>query len=113
MNKVNSHNHIFVITSEPHINDILYFANSLCQSIQFALEIEVNNKLPFLDILIEHNKVNGHLDFVTSVYRKPVFSGQYLNFNSINPLSLKLIVVRTLFHLAKYRIATIPEYISH
>ena len=112
-NKINSHlknkicfwkryvDDVFIINSEPHINVILHYSNSLCQSIQVTLEIEENSKLSFLAILIEHSKVNGHLDFVTSVYRKPTFSGQYLNFNSINPLSHKLTVTRILFHRAK------------
>ena len=40
--------------------------------------------------------------FITSVYRKPTFSAQYLNFNSINHINHKLTVIRTLFHRAKY-----------
>ena len=55
----------------------------------------------FLDILIEHKKVNGYLKFVTSVCRKPTFSGQCLNFNLINPLSHKLAIVCMLLHHAK------------
>ena len=63
---------IFIITSQPDINIILDYANSLCPSILFTLEIEEKHELPFLDI--EHSNVNGQLDFITSVYRKPTFS---------------------------------------
>ena len=66
--KINSHlegkicfwkryvDNMFIITSESQINDILEYTNSLCQSIQFILEIEENNRLPFLDILTEYKK---------------------------------------------------------
>ena len=65
-------------------------------------EIEENHKLPFLDILIEHSNVNGQLDFITSVYRKPTFSSQYFNLISSNPITHKLTIIRTLFYGAKY-----------
>ena len=86
-NKINSHleikiyfwkryvDDIFIITFELHVNDILKYANSLCQSIQLSLEIEENNRLPFLDILIEHKNVTGYLEFITFVSGKPTFSG--------------------------------------
>ena len=93
---------IFIITSQPDINIILDYANSLCPSYQFTFEIAENHKLPFIDILIEHSNVNEQLNFITSVYRKPTFSGQYLNFNSINPITHKLTVIGTLFHREKY-----------
>ena len=35
------------------------------------------------------------------MYRKVTFSEQYLNFNSISPITHKLTVVRTLCHRAK------------
>jgi hypothetical protein len=62
--------------------------------IQFTLEVENNNKLPLLDVLIE--KVDGRL--VTSVYRKPTDSGQYLQFSSNHCMSIKSGIVNTLLH---------------
>ena len=47
-------------------------------SILFTMEKESNNALPFLNVL----KSWTEQGFKTSVYRKPTFPGQYLNFNS-------------------------------
>ena len=57
-------------------------------------EIEENGSLSFLDITItrENNK------FVTSVYRKPTFSGIFTNFESFIPEMHKLGLIETLFH---------------
>ena len=51
------------------------------KNIKFMSEIEENGSLSFLDITItrENNK------FVTSVYRKPTFSGVFTNFESFIP----------------------------
>jgi hypothetical protein len=65
--------------------------------IQFTLEIEKNNKLPFLDVFVE--KVDGRL--VTSVYRKPTDSGQYLHYSSNHCKSIKSGIVNTLLHRAE------------
>lgn len=54
---------------------------SIRPSIQFTMGKENNNQLAFLDVLITCI-VNG---FKTSVYHKPTFTKQYLNFNSHYP----------------------------
>ena len=43
------------------------------------MEVEQNNKIPFLDVLIfrDNNKFNS------TVYRKPTFSGMGLSFSAI------------------------------
>jgi hypothetical protein len=69
---------VFCIWEEP-MNKLLEFKKLLnyqYDSIKFTVEYETENKLPFLDVLLEKN-----LDFwVTSVYRKPMGSGLYLNY---------------------------------
>ena len=57
-------------------------------------EIEENGSLSFLDITItrENNK------FVTSVYRKPTFSGIFTNFESFVPEMHKRGLIETLLH---------------
>ena len=52
--------------------------NKQHKNIAFTSEMEQNGSLSFLDIIIsrENNK------FVTSVYRKPTFSGVFTNFES-------------------------------
>ena len=57
-------------------------------------KIEENGSLSFLDITItcENNK------FVTSVYRKPTFSGVFTNFESFIPEMHKCELIETLLH---------------
>ena len=61
------------------------------------LEKEHDNKLPFLDVLVTRTEQG----FRSSVYRKPTFIGQYLNFNSHHPFTVKKGIVRCLQHRAK------------
>ena len=44
----------------------------------FSFEQEKNEKLSFLDIEVSREKRK----FLTTVYRKPTFSGVYINFES-------------------------------
>uniref|UniRef100_A0A5S6QFI1 Reverse transcriptase domain-containing protein n=1 Tax=Trichuris muris TaxID=70415 RepID=A0A5S6QFI1_TRIMR len=62
-----------------HLNDVLP------DSIVFAMEIETEGKLPFLDVLVMRK--DTHL--TTRVYRKPTNSDGYLNFYSNHPLEVK------------------------
>ena len=68
-------------------------------SIQFTLEEENNETLPFMDIRVERLG-NGHLQ--TSVYRKPTHTGRYLNFESNHPPSVKRSVVKSLISRTEY-----------
>ena len=61
------------------------------------MEKEQDNKLPFLDVLITRTKQG----FRSSVYCKPTFTGQYLNFNSQHPYTVKKGIVRCLQHRRK------------
>ena len=82
-------------------DDFLQRLNNLVPSIKFKVEWEVDNKLPFLDILL-HN-VDGSLKF--SVYRKPTHSGSYLHFFSYHSLRVKKSVVSSMF-LRAYRVCS-------
>ena len=66
--------------------------NKLHDALQFTKEVETNNKLPFLDVLVEH--ANGEM--ITSVYRKDTFTGQYMRWNSFAPKQRKLNLIYTL-----------------
>ena len=82
----------------PHQEDVqilLDHVNSIRPSIQFTIEKEQDNKLPFLDVLVTCTEQG----FRSSVYRKPTFTRQYLNFNSHHPY--KKGIVRCLQHRAK------------
>ena len=66
------------------------------KNIKFTSETENENSISFLDIKItrENNK------FMTSVYRKPTFSGVFTNFGSFIPKSYKYNLLFTLLHRA-------------
>ena len=84
----------------PHQEDVqilLDHVNSIQPSIQFMMEKEQDNKIPFLDVLITHTEQGFRL----SVYRKPTFTGQYLNFNSHHLYTVKKGIVCCLQHRAK------------
>ena len=55
------------------------------RNLQFTLQVEIENKLPFLDVLIIRN--TDKLDFI--IYRKPTQNNRYLHFNSNHPHKLK------------------------
>ena len=61
------------------------------------MEKEQGNKLPFLDVLVTRTEQG----FRSSVYRKPTFTGQNLNFNSHHPYTVKKGIVRCLQPRAK------------
>ena len=66
--------------------------NALHDSISFTVEPEVNNTLPFLDVFIKRHQSK----FITSVFRKKTFTGQYINFKSHCSLRRKTNLIRTL-----------------
>lgn len=71
--------------------------NSLHPSLRFTAEEEQDSaSLPFLDVLV----TKGTVAPITSVYRKPTFTGQYLHWLSFVPLKRKLNLISTLVHRA-------------
>lgn len=77
-------------------DDFLNHINNLRPTIKFTVEVEINNQLPFLDVLVKKEE-NG---FRTSVYRKPTNTGQYLNFHSNSPNNVKMGIAQGLFFRA-------------
>ena len=80
--------------SKDHVEKFRNYLNKQHKNIKFTSEIEKNGSLSFLDIKIsrENNK------FVTSVYRKPTFSGVFTNFESFIPDIYKHALTETLLH---------------
>ena len=71
--------------------------NLLHPALNFTVEKEQNNSLSFLDVLVEKEGTG----FLTSVYRKPTFTGQYIHWNSFSPKSRKISLIKTLVHRAQ------------
>jgi len=71
----------------------LFVSNSV---LNFTFEMEVSNKLSFLDVLINRQIRN----FETTVHVKSTHSGDCINFRSICPNRYKIGVVKTLLHRA-------------
>ena len=70
--------------------------NSLHPSLRFTFKKESNLALPFLDVLVEKSPSK----FITSIYRKPTFTGLYLCWNSFSPRKRKTNLILTLTHRA-------------
>ena len=85
-----------IFPSNEDFNHFLLLLNKLHPSLTFTSEVEVDNKLPFLDVLVEKTGTC----FLTSVYRKPTFSGLYTRWESFCPESRKLSLIGTLTHRA-------------
>ncbi|XP_064615256.1 uncharacterized protein LOC135479362 [Liolophura sinensis] len=71
---------------------LLDHLNTQNNRIQFNMEQECDKTIPFLDVLI--SKRNDKL--LTSVYRKPTHSGQYVNYPSNQPNRIKRGIISTL-----------------
>ena len=80
--------------TKDHVEKFKNYINKQHKNIKFTSGIEESCSLSFLDITItrENNK------FVTSVYRKPTFSGIFTNFESFIPEMHKRGLIETLLH---------------
>ncbi len=72
--------------------NFLQSLNNLHQSLKFTHEEEKEGCLPFLDVLVEH----GAKSFLTSVYRKPTFTGDYVPWESFCPPRRKINLIECL-----------------
>lgn len=83
---------IFVIWphGEEQLNKLLEHLNNIHENINFTMEKEINNEIPFLDILIT-KKQNG--DIAHTVYRKKTHTNRYVNAKSNHhPAHLKSVI---------------------
>ena len=70
--------------------------NLVHPALKFTVEKEQNNSLNFLDVLVEKDGTG----FLTSLYRKPTFTGQYISWTSFGPKTRKISLIKTLVHRA-------------
>ena len=67
--------------------------NDLHPALRFTCEHEVDGQLPFMDVFVEKSSDDN---VVTSVYRKPTFTGLYITWDSYCATKYKLNLVRNL-----------------
>ena len=79
---------------ETDVERFLNFLNRQHPNIKFTIEKEKNNQLPFLDILNDSSSNK----LVTSVYRKPTYSGLLTNYNSFTSPNYEKGLIKTLIH---------------
>ena len=89
----------FVIQDAKHSQQLLQHTNTQDPHIQFTIE-EPNQEgaLPFLDTLVSPGPNNT---LVTTVYRKPTHTGQYLQWDNNHSITTKKSVFNTLAFRAK------------
>jgi hypothetical protein len=80
-------------TSTPHdLHEFHQFLNSLHPTIKWTMELEKDNRIPFLDVLI----IKSPPQLLTTVYRKCSASNRYIHFTSSQPWSEKSAALKTL-----------------
>ncbi|MEC8569257.1 MAG: hypothetical protein VXY56_13425, partial [Pseudomonadota bacterium] len=73
--------------------------NDLHPALKFTFETEENDILPFLDVLVSKNLDSKK--YLTTVYRKPTFTGNYVRYESFCHKSRKISLISTLTHRAQ------------
>jgi len=68
--------------------------SALHPALKFTIEEGQNKSFKFLDVLAEKEGTG----FLTSIYRKPVLTGQYIRWNSFSPKTRKISLIKTLVH---------------
>ncbi|XP_065193140.1 uncharacterized protein LOC135824335 [Sycon ciliatum] len=83
--------------SRADADDFLLKLNTIHPALRFTCEHEESNKLLFLDVLVEKTQTG----VLTTVYRKPTFTGQYMMFDSFCSSQYKSNLVRNLVNRAQ------------
>ena len=95
-----------VFDNRNQAESFLKYLNSQHPNIKFTIEHEKDNKLSFLDILIE----KSNCKFMTSVYRKPTFTGLGISFFSFIPFNFKISAVKSLIFRAYHVSSTFFKF---
>ena len=85
-----------LFTSEDHVKKFYRYINSRHKNMSFTYETEHEGKLAFLDVRVTREEGS----FLTSLYRKPTFSGLYSHYESFLPDTYKTGLIYTLLHRA-------------
>ena len=99
--KIHSHyryvDDTFLINKNNKIKGTIENFNSYHPRLKFTFELEIDNTLPFLNLLIIKNQ-DGTL--VTNWFRKNTFSGRYLNYLSNHHFKQKIAIMKNLVDTA-------------
>ena len=99
----------FVIHKEAYKQDFLQHINSVDPAIRFTVEDNKGDgSIPFLDPIVKP-EADGSLSI--TVYKKPTYTDQYLQWDSHHHLSAKFSVIHTLSHRAK-TVCSMPELLQ-
>ena len=85
-----------IFENEAECDEFFNILNSLNPALKFTSEKEESESLAFLDVKIQKSDSK----FITSVYRKPTFTGQYIRWDSFGPSKRKKNLIYTLVHRA-------------
>ena len=101
---------IFIIFNDTQsdFDSFFNYVNNILPSIKFTVEYEIENKLPFLDVLVYHDPIS--MGFKFTVYRKSTNSESYIHFYSFHNVDVKQNIISN-FALRALKICD-PEYID-
>ena len=85
--------------NEKDADSFLIQLNSMHLSLKFTVEKESNHQLAFLQV-DGWTPFKTSTAFLTSVYRKPTFSGLYTRWDSFCPQQRKINLIKTVIHRA-------------
>lgn len=77
---------LFAIIDKSHEHVILKKLNTYHNKIKFTLEKEINGEIPYLDMKI----IRNNSSLITNWYTKPTSSGRMINYNSTQPMKVKI-----------------------
>ena len=104
---------IFVVITYDYLNNFLNIINSFHPAIKFTVETELAGQFSFLDVKINRLVSSGlSTNIVTSVYRKPTFTGLFINWNSWCPKKYKISIIKGLHERAR-RLCTTEESFNY
>ena len=86
----------FNVGSEPGCDHSQEKLNLLHPGLNFTIEKEQSNSLSVLDVFVEKEGTG----FLTSIYRKPTFTGQCIRWNSFSSKTRNISLIKTLVHRA-------------
>ena len=91
---------IFIVYQhhDDKLQEFLNHVNSILPSIKFTVEYEVENRLPFLDVMVSHDEINNTFSF--GVYRKPTNNEGYIHYFSSHSTTTKQNIITNMFYRA-------------